>query len=60
MLGVTVSVWSAGSFGADGDKRVHCAAEISPLFHLCAEPCNKSLQMKILSWLEGYNSCWVL
>lgn len=29
-------------------------------FMVCAEPRNKSLQMKILSWLEGNNSCWVL
>lgn len=28
--GVTVRVWSASSFGADGDKRVHCAAGQSP------------------------------
>jgi len=37
-----------------------CSWVISPVFHVSAEQCNKSLQMKILSCLEGNNSCWVL
>lgn len=43
-----------------GQEGALCSWVISLLFHVCAEQCNKSLQMKILSWLEGNNSRWVL
>ena len=43
-----------------GQEGTLCRRVISPVFHVSAEQCNKSLQMKILSWLEGNNSCWVL
>ena len=43
-----------------GQEGTLCSRVISPVFHVSAEQCNKSLQMKILSWLEGNNSCWVL
>lgn len=43
-----------------GQEGTLCSRVVSPVFHVSAKQCNKSLQMKILSQPEGNNSCWVL